>query len=335
MTILRSPIRSAVYNPLSGPWGGAGVPAQFSPSDWSVSDDETSGDITISVTSLPSSDAAITDLEYQLDGGSWVSMAGTTTGDYAVAGLTDDQEYDVAIRAVSSAGNGTASATKAVTPTAPAGFTKVGELAFDVAVGTGTEAKTLPGTLAAGDLVLIVMASDSSLTNASSGGGINDVSYTTLEQSAAATPGHILRYKVMGETPDTEVSVFQQSSWKQSGILQIWRGADASTPIDDTPTKASGGTGMPAPPSFTTVTAGALRILVGMLDDEDQAGSTTAPSTYGDLVASDTGQSSTAVGATAMIASKVAASAGAEAPAAFGGSGDDAYVAYHFALRPA
>jgi hypothetical protein len=61
--------------------------------------------------------SAITDLEYQLDGGAWVSLAGTTTGAYPVSGLVDDQEYDVAIRAVNALGGGTASATKAVTPT--------------------------------------------------------------------------------------------------------------------------------------------------------------------------------------------------------------------------
>ena len=101
--------------------GGGGsptAPAQFGTGDWSVADDGTSGDITITVITLPSDGgSAITDLEYQIDGGSWVSMAGTTTGDYPVSGLTDDVEVDVAIRAVNAIGNGTASATKPVTPT--------------------------------------------------------------------------------------------------------------------------------------------------------------------------------------------------------------------------
>lgn len=97
------------------------APAQFGPSDWSVADDATSGDITITITSLPSSGSAITDLEYRLDAGSWVSLAGTGTGAYHISGLTDTQQYAVSIRAVSAEGNGTASATKNVTPTAPAG----------------------------------------------------------------------------------------------------------------------------------------------------------------------------------------------------------------------
>lgn len=101
--------------------GGATVPAQFGTGDWSVADAHTSGDITITITVLPDDGgSAIIDLEYQIDGGSWVSLGGTTTGDYPVAGLTDDVEVDVAIRAVNAVGPGVGSATKAVTPTAPA-----------------------------------------------------------------------------------------------------------------------------------------------------------------------------------------------------------------------
>lgn len=101
-----------------GAGGGATAPAQFAGGDWSVADAGTSGDIVITITALPSNGgSAITDLEYQIDGGSWVSLAGTSTGAYPVSGLTDDVEVDVAIRAVNAIGNGTASATKAVTPT--------------------------------------------------------------------------------------------------------------------------------------------------------------------------------------------------------------------------
>lgn len=95
-------------------------PAQFATDDWSVADAEADdGDeITITITDLPDEgDASITDIEYQIDGGSWVSLGDTALTDYSVTGLTPDAEVDVAIRAVSASGNGTASATKAVTPT--------------------------------------------------------------------------------------------------------------------------------------------------------------------------------------------------------------------------
>ena len=117
------------------------LPDQFGTGDWSVADDETSGDITISITSLPDDGgSALTDLEYRLDSGSWVSLAGTTTGDYSVSGLTDDQEYDVAIRAVSGEGNGPASATKAVTPTAGGAWTTVFDETTAFATGSAIDA---------------------------------------------------------------------------------------------------------------------------------------------------------------------------------------------------
>jgi hypothetical protein len=94
------------------------VPAQFGPGDWSAADAGTGGAITITVTTPPDDGgSALTDLEIQIDGGAWVSLGDTAPGDYPVSGLTDGVEVDVAIRAVNAIGNGTASATKAVTPT--------------------------------------------------------------------------------------------------------------------------------------------------------------------------------------------------------------------------
>lgn len=107
------------FNETDGGPGGATAPAQFQLGEWSVADDGTAGDITISITALPSNGgSAITDLAYQIDGGSWTSLGGTTTGDYPLSGFTDNVEVDVAIRAVNAIGNGTASLTKAVVSTA-------------------------------------------------------------------------------------------------------------------------------------------------------------------------------------------------------------------------
>jgi hypothetical protein len=98
--------------------GGATIPGQFGTSDWSVADGGNDGAIVITITVLPGNGgSAILDLEYQIDGGSWVSLDGTTTGTYGVSGLTNAVSVNVAIRAVNAIGNGTASATKAVTPT--------------------------------------------------------------------------------------------------------------------------------------------------------------------------------------------------------------------------
>ena len=79
----------------------------------------TPGDGQVSVAfTAPASDggAAITDYEYQLDGGSWVS-ASTTTSPVVINGLTNGTSYSIILRAVNSAGNGAESV--AVTTTTP------------------------------------------------------------------------------------------------------------------------------------------------------------------------------------------------------------------------
>lgn len=94
------------------------APAQFGTGDWSVANAASGGTVDVSVSAVPDDGgAAITDIEYQVDGGAWVSSGTTDTTGFEITGLTDDVEVDIALRAVNAAGNGTASATKAVTPT--------------------------------------------------------------------------------------------------------------------------------------------------------------------------------------------------------------------------
>lgn len=90
----------------------------FATDGWSVADKETDGAVTVTIATLPDDkDSAITDLEYRLDGGSAVSFGAAVTGDYDITGLTNDQLYSLQVRAVNSAGNGSWSAAKTVTPT--------------------------------------------------------------------------------------------------------------------------------------------------------------------------------------------------------------------------
>jgi len=95
-------------------------PAQFAANQWSISNLATGGDARITISTLPDNGgSAITDLEYQIDGGSWVSLGGTTSGNYDLANaFTDGVAALVAIRAVNAIGNGTASSTKSITTTA-------------------------------------------------------------------------------------------------------------------------------------------------------------------------------------------------------------------------
>jgi hypothetical protein len=215
-------------------------------------------------------------------------------------------------------------------------WTKVGETTFIQSnddAGEASDDHTLPGSPAEGDIVIVAIACDDSLVT--EGGGVTTSDYTTIAKTASAAPGDHIAWKIMGATPDTVVAVQRSNTQKQAGVIQIWRGVDQVTPIDATPVTASNTTGMPDAGSFSTVTAGALRIIIGILDDDDAASGSSAPTGYTNFVAGDTGQASSVAGATALIASKEEASPGAGDPAAFGGTGSDAWRAYHFALRPA
>lgn len=93
------------------------VPDAFEVGDWSIAPGDTEADVTIS--SLPADGGdTITDIEYRVDGGSPVSSGTDDTTGFTIPSLTNDQEYDVEIRAVNSVGAGAWSDTKQVTPEA-------------------------------------------------------------------------------------------------------------------------------------------------------------------------------------------------------------------------
>jgi len=94
------------------------VPDVFGVGDWSVAGDDEEAAVTID--SLPADNGTdITDIEYRVDGGSWVSSGGVVS--FSITGLTNGVEYDVQLRAVNATSNGPASDTKQVTPAAAAG----------------------------------------------------------------------------------------------------------------------------------------------------------------------------------------------------------------------
>jgi putative cell wall-binding protein len=78
------------------------------------------GSATIAFTPGFSGGAAITDYQYQLNGGSWVS-SGSSTSPFTITGLANGTTYSVAIRAVNATGPGAASPSSSVTtPDLPA-----------------------------------------------------------------------------------------------------------------------------------------------------------------------------------------------------------------------
>ena len=105
--------------------GGESAPVTSTPAATSAAPTglvTTPGDGQVSVAfTAPTSNggAAITDYEYQLNGGSWVS-ASTTSSPVVITGLTNGTSYSIKLRAVNSAGNGAESAAVSVLLGSPA-----------------------------------------------------------------------------------------------------------------------------------------------------------------------------------------------------------------------
>ena len=197
--------------------GAATAPDAFVTGEWSVADLGTKGDIRITISTLPDNGgSAITDLEYQLDGGSWVSLSATTTGTYDIAGLTDGTEYSVKVRAVNAEGNGADSDAKTVTPTGvPEAFTSGLWSVNDL--GTGGDIRITISTLPAAN-----------------GTAITDLEYKIDAGSWTSLSGTTTgNYDISGLTDDVEVDVLIRA------VNATGNGADSDTKAV-TPTTASG-----------------------------------------------------------------------------------------------
>jgi hypothetical protein len=136
--------------------GAATVPAALTSGQWTVTDTEEGGAISINITELPDDGgSAITALEYRIDGGTAVALTGTGTGARTVTGLTDDVEADVEVRAVNAVGASAWSDVKAVTPT-EADAPSLAYISESYTAGSGTINATRPaGATSAHTLVAI------------------------------------------------------------------------------------------------------------------------------------------------------------------------------------
>ena len=201
------------------------------------------------------------------------------------------------------------------------------------AIGTGSESFSLPGTPLEGDYAQVSLVSDQSFSGADK---VLTSGYVEIYDGGTQNPAAQSFRKRMGSTPDSSVLVEQNDNRIISVHIALIRGADATTPIDATPTTSSGASGEPDPPSFTTVTPGALRVALGYTDDDDVLayGGSGPPSGWGDYGGADSGTSSTANGGSVQFATLAAPTAGSVDPGVFG-AGDDAWEAVHFAYRPA
>ena len=196
--------------------------------------------------------------------------------------------------------------------------------------GGGVVSTPLPRGLSAGDLVLAILASDAAL---GSGAGILGQGWTVIDAPASSTPGMQVLWKRMGATPDAAVEITQISAAAppdpRIGVhFRAYSGVDAA-PLDVAPVITTGNTGVPAPGAASPVTAGALSVLVGVLDDDFT--SLQPPAGYGDGFTHSAG-----LGAfTAASADQQLTDAATVTPGAFTfpGAASDQWRALHVLLR--
>ncbi|RPI63268.1 MAG: fibronectin type III domain-containing protein, partial [Planctomycetaceae bacterium] len=139
------------------------VPSAFGAADWSLTDKPSTlgNKVTLGFTTLPSNGgSAITDVQYQINAGSWVSIGATPTSlDVTVPATT---LVDMQIRAVNSVGNG-ATDTKSITPTAIAAASTTAYFGADTFANAGS---WRPETTLGDEVTLtgIVPGSDAAMT---------------------------------------------------------------------------------------------------------------------------------------------------------------------------
>ncbi len=163
------------------------VPSAFVLADWDLVAGDESANVTIN--SLPAANgAAISDIDYRIDGGSWVSTGGTTS--FTISGLTNDVEYDVELRAVNSVGDGAASDVKAVTPEAST-YVGPGDLVSGALVWWGLRAYS--AATIGNNAIDLERASDHSTQTFATvaGGGLDDAAIATF---MAATTARITKW---------------------------------------------------------------------------------------------------------------------------------------------
>jgi len=176
---------------------------------------------------------------------------------------------------------------------------------------TGT--LNLPADLQEGDIVFVAAGSDGSQPTTSSSGWL-----TYLSDQVNTAFGTIF-YKTMGSVVDASIALSGLSTASVGAAIGIrgMNGFDSGHNAQF----ASNTTGMPNPPSRTVVADNSLVLAIGFLDDDNVTA--TAPAGYSNLVS----QSASTTGFTVMLATKTLSAAGAEDPAAFGGSGSDDWLA--------
>lgn len=232
--------------------GGATAPAQFGAGEWSVANVETVDVALLTITTLPSNGGSeITDLEYQVDGGSWVSLGDVVTGPYSITGLTYNTAQTIAIRAVNAVGNGDASATKSVTPTGLAEtdaliarFTTPPTTARAKLINTLIGSLIIAGVWAKADGLHVYAAHDAQAARRNwiaDAYNATAVSSPTFAQDRGYTGNGSSSYLDTNFNPSTAGGKYQQNSACLGGWNLTIRAASAARPLVGAESAASSG----------------------------------------------------------------------------------------------
>ena len=186
----------------------------------------------VTINSLPSSQPAITSIQYRLDGGSATNAPISGVGFFDISPL-NNPSYNVEIRALNSAGAGAWSDIKNVVLEEFSGIIQIA--AQNDFSGGGNCTFSTPSEIQSGDLVVVTIAGDSNSNTIAPAGFIEAVQ---SQPSSNVNPSAAIYYKVAtGSEPSNYV--FNKTS-PTVGSLILYRGVDASNPVVGVATTSGG-----------------------------------------------------------------------------------------------
>lgn len=216
--------------------GGATVPSAFTVNQWGLASG--SGQAILSIISLPVDGGyPITSIQYRVNGGTPVTLAGAGTGERTIPSLTNDTLYSFEVRAVSTIGDSLWSDIKQVTPVAATGSAAWVSVSSANARNLNTPGYTpiKPTGTTSGDLLILILGD---LTPAALAGLTVPTGWTQVCQTFGefADLGHVV-FRAAGDVAD--------AAWiSTAGIdtnFDIHRisDANAASPIRDFATRTT------------------------------------------------------------------------------------------------
>lgn len=193
-----------------------------------------------------------------------------------------------------------------------------------------TTTPALPSGLQEGDLVFFGAGSDNTQISVPAGWtGLNKGANQSIAPDGNTDSRGMLCYKVMGATPDTNISISSNSvNW----VASAFRGVDVNNApfLNHTSAIATNNAGMPDCPSVTPddTSRNNWIVIYGMLDD-DERDDVSPPAGYTAIGDGDLGGDGTTM---AAYRANITAT---ENPPQFGGGGTDEWDSYSVIIKPA